>query len=526
MSKKYLSLEEASSFLRMTPAELNKLREKGEIRAFSDRGSWKFREEDVENLSRSRQADSNPELPLLPANEGSDEFVFEDDDEKDEQPTIFRNNPKSSSSSDSDIRLMLDDDSPSSVSDVVLPLADSDSDVKLAGEAPRKTPKRGSDSDVKLVGESGVLAPGSDSDVKLIGAGSDSDVKLIGESAVLAKGPGSDSDVRLANETKAPSPDAKTEQFVLPLPDDEGITLAPFDDEPKTLVQPAPKKPVASKPETGKSVLDDDAFPPLAGDSGISLERVADSGISLDDGSALKLGADSGLSLDLSNDSGISLVGDSTTQTSKAPQKPAAKGDMNVTAPLMDIPLAGDGSDDLIDTNLEIPMVGDSSSEFDSTGVISLGDEDDADEYEQTVIKKGGRPAATQAEIANDEELFDGIDDVMEASDDDDVEVADDVMGEDDEVSADVFGADEEDFSGEVESGESLGEMPVQKYGMIAPMEAEWGAGVFAGVLVGSLMMVCTGIVMFELLRNMWHADIAGVNPVSGGLIDTIAGMF
>jgi hypothetical protein len=28
------------------------------------------------------------------------------------------------------------------------------------------------------------------------------------------------------------------------------------------------------------------------------------------------------------------------------------------------------------------------------------------------------------------------------------------------------------------------------------------------------------------LLRNMWHADVAGVNPISGGLIDTIAGMF
>lgn len=522
MSKKYLSLEEASSFLRMAPAELNKLRERGEIRAFSDRGSWKFREEDVENLSRSRQADSNPEVPLLPANQGSDDFVLGDDeDDLNDEPTIIRNKPKSSSASDSDIRLMLDDDSASSVSDVVLPLADSDSDVKLAGEAPRATPKRGSDSDVKLVGESGVLSPGSDSDVKLIGSASDSDVKLIGESAVLARGPGSDSDVRLADDRKAPSPDAKTEQFVLPLPDDEGITLAPFDDEPKTLVQAAPQK-----PESGKSVLDDDAFPPLAGDSGISLERVADSGISLDDGSALKLGADSGLSLDLSSDSGISLVGDSTTQPGKPAGKPDPKNDLNVTAPMLEIPLADDGSDDLIDTNLEIPMAGDSSSEFDSTGVISLGDEDDADEYEQTVIKKGGRPAATQQDIPNDEELFDGIDDVMEASDDDDVEVADDLMGEDDEVSADVFGADEEDFSGEVESGESLGEMPVPMRGMVAPVEAEWGGGVFAGVLVCTLSMVCTGIVMFELLRNMWHADVAGVNPISGGLIDTIAGMF
>ncbi len=118
MSKKYLTLEEASSFLRIAPSELNKLRERGEIRAFSDRGSWKFREEDVENLSRSRQADSNPEVPLLPATPSSSEFVLGDDEEMSDEPTIFRSKPKSSSASDSDIRLMLDDNAESSVSDV------------------------------------------------------------------------------------------------------------------------------------------------------------------------------------------------------------------------------------------------------------------------------------------------------------------------------------------------------------------------------------------------------------------------
>jgi len=39
-------------------------------------------------------------------------------------------------------------------------------------------------------------------------------------------------------------------------------------------------------------------------------------------------------------------------------------------------------------------------------------------------------------------------------------------------------------------------------------------------------VLLCTVTVMYELVRNMWHADLANANPVAGGLIDTIGGMF
>src|SRR6516162_153797 len=91
MSKKYLSIEEAAEQLGIPSTELNRLREKGMIRAFADRGTWKFKEEDVEKLGRSRQADSDPDVPLMPSkDEGSSSDLFGDEDALGDQPTIIR----------------------------------------------------------------------------------------------------------------------------------------------------------------------------------------------------------------------------------------------------------------------------------------------------------------------------------------------------------------------------------------------------------------------------------------------------
>ena len=65
MAKKYLSLEEAASLLSMTTDQLMKVREQGDIRGFADRGSWKFREQDIDEFQRSRQADSSPDFIRL-----------------------------------------------------------------------------------------------------------------------------------------------------------------------------------------------------------------------------------------------------------------------------------------------------------------------------------------------------------------------------------------------------------------------------------------------------------------------------
>ncbi len=516
MSKKYLSIEEAAAKLGIPAAELNRLREKGTIRAFADRGTWKFKEEDVETLGRSRQADSDPDVPLISARDaGKASDLFGDEDVLGDQPTIIRKSGASDSGSDSDVRLIFDDSINVSDAKSGPPEDDSDSDVKLAGATPA-TPADDSDSDVKLAGTTPVTpADDSDSDVKLAGTaptaplgGSDSDVKLFTDD--IRPKDGSDSDVRLVSSDSSGEVKLAGSSAVMPVLSDDDATL---------VVNPA-----------GSSVIDDESGIslgegsgiPLASDSGISLERPNDSGISLADDSSLVLTDDSGISLagdkpPSSKGSGISLgkPGPEKKKKKEVAQAAGDSDDLSGTVPLMDVPLA---SDDLLETQ-EVPSLDDSSGsgdifggEGDETNVITLDDEDDAG-YDVTSEVPRGAAALEDEEEAVVEE-------------DEAVDVADDLVGEDDELAEDVFGAEDEDFAGEeVESGESLSELPVAPRGMVAAAEQDWGAVTHSALVVSTIAMVACGTVLFDMVRNIWHTDAARHNPVASALLDMFKGM-
>ena len=218
--KKYLSLEETAARLSVSRDQLIRMRENGEIRGFADRGTWKFRLEDVDEFARSRQSDSEPDVqmhgdsgPMVIGDEVADSgssTVLSGREDVGDEPTVIRKGD-AGAASDSDVKLVG---------------ADSDSDITLA---PGGDPA-GSDSDVKLIPDE--AADDSDSDVQLIdptAAGedsSDSDVALIG---------GSDSTVAL----DMPSDDSEQASV---LSDDSGLAL-----------------------DSGSSLT-------LAADSGISLE--------------------------------------------------------------------------------------------------------------------------------------------------------------------------------------------------------------------------------------------------------------
>src|SRR5690606_40821761 len=101
-SKKYLSLDEVSRQLGVSTDQVNKMREEGRLRGFADRGTWKFKADDVEEFARSRQADSAPDLPILDSFEdesfvspsgiqrGSGSSVIGGDEDVGEQPTVIR----------------------------------------------------------------------------------------------------------------------------------------------------------------------------------------------------------------------------------------------------------------------------------------------------------------------------------------------------------------------------------------------------------------------------------------------------
>lgn len=323
MSKKYLTLEEAASLLSLPVEELRRLRERGEIRGFADRGTWKFKQEDVESLQRKRQADSNPEVPLFDDSNADMNLLADDDAD-----------PEFLSDSDSDVRLVGEPEIPIGL--------DSDSDVKLVGLGQTLNERLGAGTDPEIP----LLDDGSDSDVKLIRPDSDSDVKLPGED--------SDSDVKLVGGAT----ESKTQMV-----SDSDINLIP--DKTSGEVTMVPGRGSVLDEDSGISLAADSSLM-LGAESGINLEGPADSGIALDEpeddeGITLALEGDSGISLDI-GDSGISL--ESVGESGISLEDDSVGGG---TIPMMDVL-----SDDKVpETQFEMASLEDDSN-------FELGNSDDA----------------------------------------------------------------------------------------------------------------------------------------------------
>ncbi len=445
MASKYLSIEETVEILGIPQDEITRLREAGELRGFADRGTWKFRNEDIEEFARSRQADSSEEgglgtQDLLPVDDdfdsqGTTSLLDDDDEVGADQPTLLQ------PSVDDEPLLLIDDAS--------------DSDVRLVIDAELEPDDLGeSDSDVRLVLDEDPILGVSDSEVQLVSdpqatddmAGSDSDVKLVAADpldATVIETPRGAEDLELTEITEGSS-------VALEAAADSGISLEAVDE------------------------------------SGISLEGADESGISLEpSGSGVELGdvtiADSGIALDLDDGSGIAL---------DLNQKPDETQ--------LEVPA-------LVDDGTDFEMAGDDNETGTDTSVLLFDDEDDADDYSATVVKK-----------SDDVDIFDEFGDLDE---DDDLDVVDDVFGEDDELEdLDVFDADDDLFDDEEPEDYAV---PVEK--IAATTEQEWGIGTFLSLLTATGLMLVCGMVLFELVKSIWSAEDPGF---SGGLIDTVGNMF
>ena len=520
-SKKYLSLEEAAGLVKIKPEELIRLREKGEIRGFADRGTWKFKGEDVEEFVRRRQVDSDPDVAIYDDDEDGN-------DELGRQATVIRKGRESTS--DSDVRLVLDDGLKGGLTGssdelpVLNPKQDSDSDVKLVNQVPLAAD---SDSDVKLIEPSKPRMSDSDSDVRL--AKSDSDVKLVPLQD-------SDSDVKLIDQPRAKKMrELTSDSDVALLPmradlGDEASGSALFDDEP------------------GISLLGDSGIQ-LAGDSGIKLmgdsglrlsggsgaQQPADSGILLEGDSGLTLGHDDS-SLTLSDDSGMNLrVSPSSKNLMRGSSKNLkGKGrpadNMDATAPML-LARDSDSRDDLgstapmllqdddLDGNLDVPLLGGDDDDQSATSVIMFEDED-SDQTSATVVKKGRKPV--EATMFDLEDGGDGEAD--EFAEDDELEVSDEVLGEDDELEdLDAFESDEDEFDESFEAGASRIGFGAAGAKIAAPQEVEWGTGFFLSLMLSSVVLLLGTLLSVDLLRTTW----AGENTVyPGELIEKVGDLF
>ncbi|MGC1275544.1 MAG: helix-turn-helix domain-containing protein [Planctomycetaceae bacterium] len=481
-SKKYLSLDEVAARLALSPDQVNKFREGGRLRGFADRGTWKFKADDVDEFARSRQADSAPDVPILDDLEdqsfvspsgikkvtsGSSVVSADDEDVVGEQPTVIRGDASGSAilddepllaSSDSDVRLVL----PEGFSAI-----DSHPDVSVQGE---------SDSDVRLIDQRagrGVPPGGtrSDSDVKLVTDEVDtvSDVRLLSGDDVPIGKSGSDSDVSLVS---------------------------------------------SGRPSAGSVFDDDEEIRPLgAADSGIALESIADSGIALEDsviGRRRGPGIESSI-ISLSDDSGIALAGDSAKGSGIDVGSPTDSGialealnEGDATQPMMRT--VGRRPSDADDTQFELGSAVD-DSEFElATGSGSSIDndtsvilfEDEADDFAPAPKRPGSKQPAVQNYVAAEgdevvelDEEFDAFDEggsSVEMSDEDDLE----------------FEAADEDFDESFQTGESQADFsPAAQRVVVAP-EAEISGLTFTGLAATSALLVVCGMLMFDLVRSMW----------------------
>src|SRR5262245_31932116 len=64
MVQGYYTLQEAAQFLGMPPEELKQMAQRNLIRSFQDRGTWRFRVQDIQELARQRGTASDPDMHL------------------------------------------------------------------------------------------------------------------------------------------------------------------------------------------------------------------------------------------------------------------------------------------------------------------------------------------------------------------------------------------------------------------------------------------------------------------------------
>ena len=367
-TKKFLSAEEVVDQYGVDEAVLSDLVKDGSLKALADRGTWKFRRDDIDALVRAKMLHPTKELPTVGeeavsdvlsfADEGTGssaiDFIELDEDALAEQPTMITGGKDASQLPKFDFTDD-NDDSSSEVNVVLEPMETdfSDSDIRLA-QPPRSSDKvtgdtsdsdvktlsslsaplaaDNSDSDVKTLSgrEAAVTGNTSDSDVKTLSSfnmaapavGSDSDVKSLSSTDLAASAVGSDSDVKTLSSFEMAAADSgisldsgHTQE--IELEEDDGISLPPRNTE-VTMEIPATSD--STFDLSSDSALELDGSSIKSGDSsmliddpGSSVLDEPDSGISLDAGdSGISLDTgDSGISLD-TGDSGISLdAGDS-----------------------------------------------------------------------------------------------------------------------------------------------------------------------------------------------------------------------
>jgi excisionase family DNA binding protein len=483
MVQEYLNLDEAAQQLGMTKEDLAKKAQKREIRAFADRGTWKFRKQDIEEHARQAGIGSGAEIVFGDLDEGLPELESGSSDQ-----ILLSDQTLAESPSGSSGKRVLGMDE--------FGRTPSDSDVRLVAESTTK--KKGSDSDVKLVGGT---KPPSDSDVKVVAAGPEqpeSDVKIKGpapgDSEVRldrAKAP-SDSGIRMADPlTHSGTGDVTQDLPVFRGVEDEGLIISSGSS--------------GDQPIAGDLDSDFDLSPPkddssfelgTQGDSDITLALDDSTGLAPED-SKVKLPGESDVTVGSPSSSGLSLSSpaDSGIALDRAPTPGRSGRNLGATeGPTKP-------SSDIFETDFEVPVL-DSDQEIPSSGSGSSSTEQlsaDSD-FELSGSDVGaGLDADSSSQVLSlegEEQVDESAATRLQAAPKEDEQWEEDLQEPGGEFEEDSGSAPQRAVADDSGSAPAL--MPV------GAAEAEWG-GLMIGILgFSAVLMFVLGLVMMDLVRTMW----------------------
>src|SRR5438128_1312421 len=216
MVQGYYTLDEAARILGMAIEDLSHMAQRREVRAFADRGTWRFRTQDIEELARRRGQGSNPDLPLGEAPRPQPH----------DTPTA-RTSPEPKDEGIFHFGLGTDTEQV-------------DLGQELGSELSSSSPPPGT----KTGGKSGPKSPGSKSPTPK--PGSDSDVRLVPDGSNVVFEVSSDSDIKLVDDAGSP---AKSEKRKATGPKaDSGAKLVPMDAGPQSPVRLPPEASDESAP--------------------------------------------------------------------------------------------------------------------------------------------------------------------------------------------------------------------------------------------------------------------------------------
>lgn len=491
MALKLIPLDEAAVMLGISVDRLNQLRERQQIYGYRDGASWKFKQQDVENLAEDLRAQTVD----VPVAGDSDELADLPLDELESDPLAASLDDSDAIDAQlaSDTMLISGGGLPDSDSEEIVLLSDRELGASEPGTSSTIIGKPGTqspeESDIRLVGPADRRqAGGSDVKLKVDKAANESGLRLVVDPP-LEVAPDAPTDLRLEDSDELM-------HDVLSDSSEDELMIAPATPP----VAKAPAKP--AKPPQDSAELDlagpdsDDEFAISGFSSSTAANNPQDSGITLashdldDDDLVLSSSGGSDVTLGSAADSGISLASPSDSGLS-------------------------------LEEPLELKASEDESLELggDEFAIASDADSDSAD-----------------IAPADDDFLLTPIEDALDAdAEDSGSQVialdSDSGFGDSGLLEGDAGGMLEEDF-GAVDGGSmgaglaaspALATSAMALPGM-APREVPYTLWNIISLVGCAMLLSLTGMMMFDLIRNMWSWDSPyGFNS---WLMDTIMGLF